>query len=298
MLMTVKNGFRRSEVSANESSSLALMSAAQTKLSNSDAPDLDVRWLLAHVLGIDHRDASLRFDHTLTTEEAQLFQDCVARRAGGEPLAHILGEWEFYGHTLEVTPAVLVPRPETELLVEWSLELLEGAASPRVAEIGVGSAAVLVALANDRADLTAVGVDLSGPALEVAARNLQRHRLEKRIELRQGSHFEPLDGLFQLICSNPPYIAEGDPLLEEAVARHEPEMALIDHLDRDGLGHHRALIKEFQRWIAPGGSLLLECGIHQASAIEQFARQMSFRSCSRADLAGIPRVVQISTGPG
>ncbi|MGE4618838.1 MAG: peptide chain release factor N(5)-glutamine methyltransferase [Planctomycetota bacterium] len=285
-------------MSAIECSSLALMRAAKTKLSNSDAPDLDARWLLAHVLGIDHRDAALRWDRTLTTEEAQLFQDCVVRRAGGEPLAHILGEWEFYGHALEVTPAVLVPRPETELLVEWSLELLEGVASPRIVEIGVGSAAVLVALANDRADLTAVGVELSAAALEVAARNLKRHCLEERVELRQGNHFEPLDGLFQLICSNPPYIAEGDPLLEEAVAQHEPELALIDHLDRDGLGHHRALIEEFHHWIVPGGSLLLECGIHQASIIEEYAHQKSLRSCSRADLAGITRVVQVSTGPG
>jgi release factor glutamine methyltransferase len=269
------------------------MQKAEQKLSGSDAPELDGRWLLAHVLEVDYRDPALRSDQWISATDAECFDQLLERRATGEPLAHILGEWEFYGHTIEVTPAVMIPRPETELLVDWALMLLEGIPSPRVAEIGIGSAAVTIALAKERPDLRAVGVEISEPALAVAACNLERHRLEQRVELRAGSHFDPLDGAFELIFSNPPYIAPEDPLLSDDVARYEPAVALIDHLDGDGLGHHRALIDGFGRYIAPGGSLLLECGIHQSSSIEQYARSRGFHGSCRSDLAGIPRVVRI-----
>jgi len=293
MLTTAKSGFRHSEVSVQKVSSRTLLKEAQEKLPDSDAPHLDARWLLAHVLGVDHGDASLRSEQWIDEQEAQRFHELINRRATGEPLAYILGEWEFYGHAIEVTPEVLVPRPETELLVDCALKFLEHTPSPRVAEIGIGSAAVTIALAKERADLTAVGVEISSEALVVARRNLSRHRLAERVELRLGSHFDVLDGDFQIIFSNPPYIAPGDPLLQESVARHEPAIALIDQLDRDGLGHHRALIEGFRPWIAPGGALLLECGIEQANAIEQFASEIGFDSSYRDDLAGIPRVVLI-----
>ena len=148
MLMIARNGSRRFKVSDQKISSSLLLKQAQKKLAASDAPHLDARWLLAHVLEIDHRDASLRSELWLTAKEAGRFDELVERRATGEPLAYILKEWEFYGHSIEVTPAVLVPRAETELLVEWALELLAPLASPRVAEIGVGSAAVTIALAK------------------------------------------------------------------------------------------------------------------------------------------------------
>ncbi|MGE4633571.1 MAG: peptide chain release factor N(5)-glutamine methyltransferase [Planctomycetota bacterium] len=269
------------------------MREAESRLGTSDAPDLDVRWLLAHVLEVDHREASLRSDRWISAADAQRFHILLERRATGEPLAHILGEWEFYGHVIEVTPAVMVPRPETELMVEWVLSLLQGVSSPRVVEIGIGSGAVTIALALERSDLSAVGVDISAEALAIAGRNLARHRLEERVELRQGSHFDPLEGVFDLVYSNPPYIAPGDPLLQENVARHEPAIALIDDVDGDGLGHHRRLIEGFDRWIRPGGALLLECGMGQVRDIEQFARSKGFQSSFRADLADIPRVVLV-----
>lgn len=280
-------------MSDQKSSSIPLLKQAESLLAQSDAPHLDSRWLLAHVLKLDHRDPSLRSELWLTKNQMEQFHALLERRSEGEPLAYILQEWEFYGHSLEITPAVLVPRAETELLVDWALELLASISSPRVAEIGVGSGAVSVALAKERPDLSLVGVEISIEALEVAERNIKRHQVAERIDLRAGSHFDPLDGKFQLIVANPPYIAPEDPLLQESVARHEPTIALIDRLDGDGLGHHRVLIESFCRWVSPGGALLLECGFEQADSIEQFARERGLGSDSRADLAGIPRAVLV-----
>ncbi len=291
--MIVKSGSRLFKVSEQKLSSIKLLKQAQESLVDSDAPHLDARWILAHVLERDHRDAALRSELWLGTEEVRLFDELLKRRVGGEPLAYILNEWEFYGNRIEVTPAVLVPRAETELLVEWALELLAPIPSPRVAEIGVGSGAVAVALAVEREDLSLVGVEISGEALEVADRNVHQHGLADRVDLRPGSHFDALDGEFELIVANPPYIAVGDPLVQESVARHEPAIALIDNLAGDGLGHHRALIEGFRAHVSPGAALLLECGFDQASSIEQFASEKGMKSSSRADLAGIPRVVQI-----
>ena len=232
-----------------DTSSLDLIRRACQRLDRSDAPHLDARWILAKVLDVDHRDASLHHDQQLTSGQVARFEEMVERRATGEPLAYILGEWEFFGHAIEVSPAVLIPRPETELLVDWALELLTGVADPRVAEVGVGSGAVVVSLALERADLGAVAVDICNDALKVAERNLQRHRLLDRVDLVQGNLLDPLldplVGPFHLIVSNPPYIVAGDPQLEENVARHEPRGALIDHLGGDGIGFHRALIDGF-----------------------------------------------------
>jgi len=167
-LTTGKSAFRRSD-RGSMANSRTLIQQAIAELTDSDAPDLDARWLLAHLLQIDHRDPRLRQDFSVEEGIANDFRRQVMRRSKGEPLAHILGEWEFYGHTFEVTPDVLVPRPETELLVDWALQLLESQRQPRVAEIGVGSLAVLASLAIERPDLHGVGVEVSADALAVAS---------------------------------------------------------------------------------------------------------------------------------
>ena len=290
--MTAKSGFRGSEMGGTVSS-LDLLRQASLRLPHSDAPQLDARWILAHVLNLDHRDPKLRAECSLTADQAQQFMELTDRRASGEPLAYILGEWEFFGYTLEVNSAVLVPRPETELLVEWALELLKGKRNPRIVEVGVGSAALMIALAHQRPDLTAIAVDLSVPALEVAKRNLQRHQLLDRIELVQGHLLEPIAGRHDLIISNPPYIVEGDPRLSADVARYQPKAALIDNLDGDGIGFHRALIDHFPEYSTATGSLLLECGEGQVPAIQRYASECGRRSSSRNDLAGIPRAVHV-----
>ena len=292
--MTAKSGCRGSEMSALVSS-LGLLRNAAIRLGNSDAPKLDARWILAHVLRLDHRDAQLRIDQMMTASQVDEFERLILRRSAGEPLAYILGEWEFFGYRLEINSSVLVPRPETELLVEWGLELLKDVSDPRVVEVGVGSGAVVIALANQRPDLRAVAIDLSAQAIEVAGRNLQAHRLLDRVELIEGNLLEPVTGNHHMVISNPPYIVPGDPLLAADVARHEPQSALIDDLDEDGLGYHRALIDGFERCVGQSGSLLMECGQGQDSGIVGYATQSGYQASSRPDLAGIERVVHIKS---
>ena len=293
---TGKSAFRRSDPESM-ASSRDLIQQAILQLPDADAPELDARWLLAHLLQIDHRDPQLHQDFPIADEVAQTFLEQIGRRARGEPLAHILGEWEFYGHTFEVTPAVLMPRPETELLVEWSLQILADREKPRVAEIGVGSLAVLATLALERTDLIGVGVEICPEALAVAERNRQRHALESRIQLYQGSHYDPLEDVFDLIISNPPYIVPGDPLLETAVSTFEPEVALLDHLDGDGLGHYRRLIEGLAGQVHPHGGLLLECGHDQSEAIAELGRKSGWVVEIRRDLSSIPRALHLHSGP-
>ena len=157
--MTGKSASRRFD-RGSMANSRNLIQQAIADLPNSDAPDLDARWLLAHLLQIDHRDPQLHRDFPITEEIAESFRRSVVRRAKGEPLAHLLGEWEFYGHAFEVTPEVLVPRPETELLVDWALQILSSVDQPRIAEIGVGSLAVLGSVALENSGVTGVGVEV------------------------------------------------------------------------------------------------------------------------------------------
>ena len=294
-LTTGKSAFRRSDTRPMASSRDLIQKAIQ-QLPDADAPDLDARWLLAHLLQIDHRDPQLHQDFQVADELAQTFLEQIGRRAKGEPLAHILGEWEFYGHTFEVTPAVLMPRPETELLVEWGLQILADRKQPHIAEIGVGSLAVIATFALERPDLTGVGVEICPDALAVAGRNCRRHSLESRIRLCQGSHYEPLEDTFDLIIANPPYIVPGDPQLQTSVSTFEPEIALLDHIDGDGLGHYRALIAGLAGRVHPHGGLLLECGHDQAQEIAEQGRKSGWAVEIRHDLASIPRALFLHSG--
>lgn len=234
-------------------------------------------WLLAHD------------DAELPDALASGFDDDCRRRASGEPLAYLIDEREFHGLSLVVSPAVLVPRPETEGLVDWALELLDGPlvglARPAVADLGTGSGAIAIAVAHGCARASVCATDISAEALEVARGNARQHGIT--IEYLHGDWWQPLAGRqLDLVLSNPPYIADGDPHLE-ALA-HEPLTALTP--GGDGLGALRCIVDGAGRHLRPGGWLLLEHGHDQGDAVRGLLVDAGFASVStRADLAGLPR---------
>ena len=232
-------------------------------------------WLLAHA------------EHVIDTAQATRFDALCARRADGEPLAYLLGEKEFHGFVLKVDRAVLVPRPDTETLVDWALELLEAApARPTVADLGTGSGAIALALARARPNAHLCGVDVSSPALEVARANGTRLGLE--VEWLHSDWWSALGGRrFDIVVANPPYISDGDPHLPEL--RHEPRLALTSGVD--GLAALRHLIAGAPAHLRPLGWLLLEHGHDQADSVRELLRRHGFASTTtRHDLAGRPRV--------
>ena len=217
------------------------------------------------------------------------FGEWVARRARGEPLAYITGQKEFWSLPLRVTPDVLVPRPETELLVERALALLPAAAPVRVADLGTGSGAIALALAHERPHWQVTATDRSPAALEVARGNALALGLA-RVRFLQGDWLAPLAGeRFDLLASNPPYIGASEPALADPALRHEPIGALCS--GPDGLEDLRALIAAAPDHLLPGGWLLLEHGATQGEAVcALFASQGWTRVRCHADLAGKPRV--------
>ena len=221
-------------------------------------------------------------ERILSTEAEKQYLAFLARRAAGEPVAYILGRKEFYGMELEVTPAVLVPRPETELLVD--LALARKPAS--VLDLGTGSGAIALALKRHLASARVVATDASAEALAVAQRNAARFGLD--IEWRLGRWFEPLAGeRFEGIVCNPPYVAVGDPHLD--ALPFEPRLALL--AGADGLDAIRLLAREAPAHLAPGGWLLLEHGMGQHEAVRALLEAAGLETeAGWPDLAGIPRV--------
>ena len=194
------------------------------------------------------------------------FRALVARREAGEPVAYLLGRRGFWTLDLAVTPDTLIPRPETELLVEQALARLDAAAPARVADLGTGSGAIALAVASERPVAQVVATDRSEAALAVARGNAVANGLEGRVEFRAGDWFAPLAGeRFDLVASNPPYIAEGDPHLAEGDLRHEPPAALAS--GADGLEAIRRIVAAAPGHLRPGGWLLLEHGFDQGPAV-------------------------------
>jgi release factor glutamine methyltransferase len=254
---------------------------------------LDAELLLAHVLDADRASVVARDDRVLTPEEQGDFENLVARRLAGEPLAYLTGTKEFWSLELEVTPAVLVPRPETELLVEWGLELLSVLAVPEdevsILDLGTGSGAIALAIAKERPHLRVVATDVSAAALEVARGNARRLGLGN-VEFRRGDLFAPLGpddhGQFDLILSNPPYIALGDPHLADL--KFEPALALSS--GADGLDALRAIVAGAQVFLKPDGWLVLEHGSQQAAALHELMDDEAYVDIvTRRDLAGLER---------
>lgn len=247
--------------------------------------------------GIDAREARLLLAHAMQASEAQIvafpekeisgmaqgrFTECLSRRRNKEPLAYIVGEKEFYGLALEVTPAVLIPRPETELLVDIALERPFSS----LADLGTGSGAVALALKKHRPAARVVAVDASAAALEIARRNAARHALD--VELRLGRWLRPLEReRFDLIVANPPYVAAGDPHLAEL--GFEPMAALVS--GSDGLDAIREIARDAPVHLAAGAWLLLEHGFGQDAAVRRLLQEAGLDEARTwPDLAGIPRV--------
>jgi len=246
---------------------------------------LEAQLLLLHTLGrkLDERAWLLAHDEEpLSITAQQEWQVALARRLSGEPLPYITGHAAFYGLDLQVDGRVLCPRADTETLVDWALALLLPAA--RVIDLGTGSGAIALALKQHRPDVHMHARDLSADALDVAQGNAQRLGLE--IAFSQGSWLQGLTKTFDVIVSNPPYIADADPHL--VALRHEPLQALTS--GPDGLDDLRAIITEAPAFLNPGGWLLLEHGYDQAAAVRQLLRAKGFVDVqSPRDLAGIER---------
>lgn len=219
--------------------------------------------LLAHVLDRSRSWLYAHRDDPVGPADAERYRALLARRAAGEPVAYLTGRRGFWSFDLRVTPDTLIPRPETELLVELALARLPATAGLRLADLGTGSGAIALALAHERPRARVVAVDLSPGALEVARANAAELGLAN-VEFRQGDWLAPLAGeRFDLIASNPPYIAEGDPHLDDL--RHEPAPALSS--GQDGLDAIRTIAREAPGHLVPGGWLLLEHGWDQGDAV-------------------------------
>lgn len=253
--------------------------------------------LLEHVTGHDRTFLITHAETAISLSEVRRLRTLVERRAAGEPLQYIKGHQEFYSLDFEVTPDVLIPRPETELLVEKALELLdETSQPPRILDVGTGSGCIPIAVLHERPAAQAVGLDISLPALRVAARNALRHNVRARLALAASDCFSALDphrALFSMIVSNPPYVAEDAyRSLQREVREHEPRMALTP--GGDGLRLIRRLIKDAPRFLDTGGHLLIEIGFDQHEAVaELIDRQVWELLDIHKDLQGIPRTVAL-----
>ena len=247
---------------------------------------LENRILLCHALGIPRVGLITQSERQLTEEEAARLSALVGRRIGGEPIAYIVGQREFFGLPFRVTPAVLIPRPDTELIVELALERLP--AQARMLDMGTGSGAIAVAVAHTRPDAQVTALDVSEEALAVARANAEANGA--RVRFLRSDWFAALEGdTFELVVSNPPYIASGDEHLAQGDLRFEPADALTDHAD--GLSDLRTIIVGAAAHLAPDGWLLLEHGYDQAEAVHALLTDAGYLEAqSWRDLAGIERV--------
>ena len=251
---------------------------------------LDWRVLLCHVLNLTRAQLISQSERILTSDEARLLADVFRRRINGEPIAYITGEREFYGLSFRVTPDALIPRPETELLVECALERLPQGAN--VLDMGTGSGAIAVAIAHARPDIHMTALDASPAALTVAQENAHRILAGKApIRFLQSDWFAALaqDERFDLIVSNPPYIASGDPHLSQGDLRFEPTGALTDQAD--GLSALRTIVLGAPKHLKPKAWLLMEHGFDQATQVKKLLYGQHFEAVQTwTDLAGRDRV--------
>lgn len=271
-----------------------LHAAIQLLSVSSERPMAEAQWLAAYGLERGRAWVAARPEVILDGEQQRRLDDLLQRRVAGEPLPYILGEWEFYGLRLRVSPAVLIPRPETELLVEDGLAwLAENPNRRRAADVGTGSGCIAAALATRVQDLRFVAVDFSRAALRVAGENFATLGLTGRVNLVQGDLLSALVGPFDLVCANLPYIPWST-LTELAVAKTEPLLALDG--GEDGLRLIDALLRDAKRWMSPGGLMLLEIEQGQGDAAVALAKQLLGEQVEVKlvrDLAGLAREVWI-----
>jgi len=253
-----------------------------------DSPRLDAEILLAHVLGCPRITLYTGYDRPVAEHELAAFRALVQRRAKLEPVAYLVGTQGFHEIELKVDRRVLVPRSETELLVEVAAKR----APATLLDIGTGSGAIVLALLHLQPALTAVATDASADAVSVAQDNARRLGLEARVQFRVGEFYAPVPNQrFSMIVSNPPYIEKGDGRLEEGVALHEPAQAL--YAERGGLAALETIVREAPEYLTVRGAIAVECGAGQAEQVAELARAVGFaRVTIYPDLSGIARVVE------
>lgn len=257
-----------------------------------EAPRREARLLLAHVLNAEAGALALEGDRVVTGGDVAGFRAVLARRAAHEPFAYIVGRREFWSQALEVSADTLIPRPDTETLVEAALAHAGHRAAPlEILDLGTGTGAVLIALLSELPNATGFGVDVSPAALEVAKRNALRAGVAHRARFAISSWWSHVRGSFDLVVSNPPYIPTDEIAdLAPEVRAFEPRLALDG--GPDGLAAYRAIASIAAERLSQGGALIVECGIGQSDRIAALFRASRFRQVTvTADLAGIPRVV-------
>ena len=247
--------------------------------------------LLAFVIHKDSAFLIAHADESLAAPYKMMFEACVRRRAKHEPFQYIIGRQEFYRLEFEVTPDVLIPRPETEIMVEKAIEILSRPDASKFCEIGVGSGGISVSILHSIENATAVGIDISQSALAIAARNAEKHKVADRLDLREGDVFYGLDGRFDMIVSNPPYVPT-DQLtsLQAEVRDFEPRVALAG--GDNGLDVIERIVVGAPQFLKPQGYLLLEVGFDQAEKVQKLFDRGAWQPPeSLADLQQIPRIV-------
>lgn len=267
-----------------------LLDIASTALTTSTGtPNLDAEILLAHVLQVSRGWLLAHPELDIPHDKRQLFEQMISLRRAGQPVGYLIGKREFWSLTLNVTPATLIPRPETELLVEKALQLVPASVKTPILELGTGSGAIALALASERPHSSITATDISDDALTVAKQNAATLGI-RNVEFIQGDWFAPVSGRpFRLIVSNPPYVAEGDPHLQSDSLRFEPRRALVS--GADGLTAIRKIVGNAPSHLEQQGTLLLEHGLGQAKAVRELMTASGFTNVySASDLAGIERV--------
>lgn len=265
-----------------------------------DNPRLNAEVLLAHALRTDRMGLYLHYDKPLETEERERYRKYIKRRALGEPVHYITGYREFWSLEFNVNPFVLIPRPETEILVETVLECIISRSYQTVMEVGTGSGAIAVSLAYEIPSLKILATDVSSSAIMVAVGNAKKHGVHNRVAFAVMDYFEGLkmSTRFDTIVSNPPYISDNDySLLPRDVREHEPPIALRGG-GRDGLDAVRKLVNHGLPHLIPGGIMCIEVGFGQAETITSYAATISdiIRITTVNDYARIPRVVCLEKG--
>ncbi|MGZ3159275.1 MAG: peptide chain release factor N(5)-glutamine methyltransferase [Burkholderiaceae bacterium] len=275
-----------SATSSNQASPVVAGSTIDTLLHHPPLAALETRILISHALQLSRVQLITQSGRSLSAYEAQRLTTLFQRRLNGEPIAYIIGAREFYGLSFYVTPDVLIPRPETELLVELALEYVPE--NGRVLDMGTGSGAIAVAIAYARPDVKVMALDVSEAALVIAHRNAAQHQVQ--VEFLQSDWYSALTAQqFDVIVANPPYIVSGDVHLSQGDLRFEPVGALTDHAD--GLSALRTIIGGAMRHLTSGGWLLMEHGYDQSASVREMCVRQGFSDTqSWKDLAGIERV--------
>jgi release factor glutamine methyltransferase len=273
----------------------SLLTDARHKLSGNPSANLDAEVLLAHVLETSRTFLYANPGLELPVQRSEAFRRLVRKRVRGQPIAYLTGACEFWSLPLTITPAVLIPRPETELLVEAALDKIPPGSGWKVADLGTGCGAIALALASERICCEVHATDISETALKVARANADKLGL-KNVRFHQGSWAAPLQGSFDLVASNPPYVDEGDPHLQQGDLRYEPRDALTP--GRDGLSAIRELAASSRAMLKGGGWLMLEHGWDQGQATRRIFEDNRFvEVITLEDLQGHERVTAGRVAP-